>query len=450
MKKDVKRDFKIRQIEFLIQTPEYIELLKEVSSDISAKAKNAENEATIVSIFELELFSLIKETFGLKYYPEKEQGVNTERHTSKGRIDSKIGALVIEFKHTSKLKTLQQKAKASDQLIEYLKGLNQNHNLDYLGIVTDGTQCKIINIDHGVINQSSFEVLSVKHIDKIIKNIVLLEKVALTPENLVKDFCDSETSLSKRLTICLYETLKHNSTDRSLMLFNEWKELFRLAHDDISKQKVIEERKESLEEVIGNRLNNNEEEYLTLFAIQTTYAIIVKVIAFKVISKIRFKKHLIDFNALSEAGSEALRYQMNSLEEGAIFRTLGIGNLLEGNFFAWYCSSNQWNNEIGELVQEVFKILTHYEDKAIFQSGENVQDLFRDLFTKIMPDKVRHSLGEFYTPPWLADNLIRESIKLNEQNKNWTALDPCAGSGTFVTILIKYILVETGLLGLRG
>ena len=56
MKKDVNRDFKIKQIELLIQTSEYIELLKEVSSNISIEAKNAENEATIVSIFEIELF----------------------------------------------------------------------------------------------------------------------------------------------------------------------------------------------------------------------------------------------------------------------------------------------------------------------------------------------------------------------------------------------------------
>ena len=227
------------------------------------------------------------------------------------------------------------------------------------------------------------------------------------------------------------------------MLFNEWKELFRLAHDDNSKQSAIEDRKKSLEEVIGEELKNNEDEYLALYAIQTTYAIIVKVIAYKVISKIRFNKSLIDFNKLSETDFDTLRHQMNSLEEGAIFRSLGIGNLLEGDFFAWYCSSNQWTNEIGSLVQEVFKILTQYEDKALFQTGENVQDLFRELFMKIIPDKVRHSLGEFYTPSWLADNLIRETINLNPIKTNWSALDPCAGSGTFVTILIKHVLIET-------
>jgi hypothetical protein len=443
MKKEIRKKLKLKQIEFVIQSAEYPTLLKEVRDDIFRESKKAENEASIVSIFELELFSFIKENLGLKYFPKKEIKINTVRHISEGRIDSKIGALIIEFKHTSKLKTEEHKAKASTQLIGYLNGLSQKHNLDYIGVVTDGTQCKIINIDNGIINEGGFEKLSPKHIDRIIKNIVLLEKVALTPENLVKDFCESETSLSKRLTLCLFETLKNNATDRSLMLFDEWKELFRLAHDDNSKQKAIEERKKSLEEITGSKLLDHNQEYQVLYALQTTYAIIVKIIAFKVISKIRFKKSLIDFNKLSESDFTSLMHEMNSLEEGTIFRDLGIGNLLEGDFFAWYCSSNQWTAEIGSLVQEIFKILTEYEDKAIFQRGENVQDLFRDLFMKIIPDKVRHSLGEFYTPSWLADNLIKESIKLNNVEKNWNALDPCAGSGTFVTILIKHVLLET-------
>lgn len=443
MDNNKKNKFKIKQIESLIRTAEYSDLLEDVSNDIFTESKKAENEASIVSIFELELFSFIKDTLGLKYYPEKEKTINTERHVTKGRIDSKIGALVIEFKHTSKLKTIEHKDKASSQLIDYLNGLNKKHSLDYYGIVTDGTQCKVITIENGVINEGAFEKLSPKHIDRIIRSIVLLDKVALTPENLVKDFCESDHSLSNKLTFCLFSTLKEHPTGRSLMLFNEWKELFRLAHDDNSKQKAIEDRKKSLEDVIGEELKTNEDEYLALYAIQTTYAIIVKVIAYKVISKIRFNKSLIDFNKLSETDFDTLRHQMNSLEEGAIFRSLGIGNLLEGDFFAWYCSSNQWTNEIGSLVQEVFKILTQYEDKALFQTGENVQDLFRELFMKIIPDKVRHSLGEFYTPSWLADNLIRETINLNPIKTNWSALDPCAGSGTFVTILIKHVLIET-------
>jgi hypothetical protein len=86
MDKTKKNKFKLKQIESLIRTTEYAELLAEVSNDIYTESKKAENEASIVSIFELELFSFIKETLGLKYYPEKEKTINTERHISKGRI----------------------------------------------------------------------------------------------------------------------------------------------------------------------------------------------------------------------------------------------------------------------------------------------------------------------------------------------------------------------------
>ncbi len=443
MSKKYRNKLKLKQIEYIINTDEYKAELKSVSADINNASKSAENEASIVSIFELELFSFIKDILGLKYYPEKEKAVNTERHISKGRIDSKIGALVIEFKHTSKLKSSKDKDKASSQLKDYLLGLDKKNKNDYFGVVTDGTQCKFIILESGVLNEGSFDIINVSHLDKIIRNIVLLEKVALTPENLVKDFCEDKDSLSKRLTICLYSTLKNKPTGRSLMLFNEWKELFRLAHDDKSKQKAIEERRLSLEKIVSNKIKGNEDEYLALYALQTTYAIIVKIIAFKVISKIRFNKSLIDFNKLSVSDFDTLRIQMNSLEEGAIFRSLGIGNLLEGDFFAWYSTDLQWDSNIGVLIQEIFKVLTNYEDKAIFESGENVNDLFKDLFMRIIPDKVRHSLGEFYTPPWLADKLISESINGLDKKDSWTAIDPCSGSGTFLTVLIKKVLEDT-------
>ena len=50
-----------------------------------------------------------------------------------------------------------------------------------------------------------------------------------------------------------------------------------------------------------------------------------------------------------------------------------------------------------------------------------------------------HSLGEFYTPLWLADHVIDEAEKLTESD-NLVSLDPCCGSGTFITILIKKII----------
>lgn len=433
---------KERQAKFLLGTPEYAAALKAVCKSITEQAQCANSEATVVSAFEIELYSLINDFFNLKFFPQKEVSVNTQVHVSKGRIDSKIGALILEFKQPSALHTEEEKNSASSQLEDYLKGLFDLSKQDYLGAVTDGQQIKFIYLDNGFLTSTAFEKLSPSHLDKIVRCVLSLEKVALTPANLVRDFCEGTPSFAQRLSRRLYKMLSAGATDRSEMLFNEWKELFRLAHDDKSKQAAIQERRKALEEVIGESFDSDIElEYKALYSIQTTYAIIIKIIAFKVITNIHFKTNIVNFNSLADADSEALRHQMLSLEDGAIFRSLGIGNLLEGDFFSWYCTSGQWNNDLYHLIKEIFSTLSKYEDKGIFESSEKVQDLFRDLFMRIIPDKVRHSLGEYYTPSWLADNLVQSVLRDNPREK-WTALDPCSGSGTFVTTLIRYVLNE--------
>ena len=432
-----------KQIEFVLKSEEYKEMLNEVCFNIVNYCKTATNESSVVSVFERELYGFIEKTLKIKRNPEKEKPVNTVRHELKGKIDSQIGTLIIEFKQPSSFSTLIQKKAATQQLIEYMNGLYKENGLDYMGFVTDGVECQVLDMEAGHVTHGSYEKLSFYHLDLLVKNIILLGKTALTPENLVKSFCDvNEYNLSHQLTLELYKTLKLKSTGKTKMLFREWKELFRLAHDDKSKQKAIEERKKALADVIGEDFQEQNDEYLSLYALQTTYAIIVKIIAYKVISKVKFNHSLIDFNVLASADSNALRHQMYELEEGAVFRDIGIGNLLEGDFFAWYSAKEQWNDNIGILVQKIFKLLTPYEDKSIFNKVEKVSDLFKDLYMHIIPDKVRHSLGEFYTPPWLADNLIDSALK-QINNKEWKGLDPCSGSGTFITVLIRKVLEET-------
>ena len=108
------------------------------------------------------------------------------------------------------------------------------------------------------------------------------------------------------------------------MLFYEWKELFNLAHDDTSKQQAIIDRKKSLEKLLGVELTDTEDEYLALFALQTAYAIVIKVIAYKLISQIRFDESLISFDRTMQMESEQLRVQFSRLENGAIFREYGL------------------------------------------------------------------------------------------------------------------------------
>ena len=60
----------------------------------------------------------------------------------------------------------------------------------------------------------------------------------------------------------------------------------------------------------------------------------------------------------------------------------------------------------------------------------------------MMPAEVRHSLGEYYTKQWLAHHVVKEAIELCGVSK-WKGVDPCCGSGTFVTAMIGQVLYET-------
>lgn len=435
----------------LFDTSEFKEFLnlsaKKIISDTKGKGIN---EATIASIFEIKLSEIIREKFGLDFTPTKEEPISGLRHVATGkrdatgRIDSRIGALVIEYKHSSRLSTQKLQKEAVNQLVNYLRSLNEQNAHSYIGFVTDGLKATFITLgDQGQIkNEAVFEPLNERHLERILKTIILLNRSAFTPENLVNDFCRPiGNSLAEQLTGVFIRALETGITARSQMLFDEWKELFRLAHDDSSKQHPIKERRDALAAIVGKTIRDNESEYRTLYALQTTYAIIIKIIAYRFIELIRFNAKFVSFSELAIADSGKLRSQMYLLEEGAVFRAMGIGNLLEGDFFAWYCTEHQWNDEMASLVRQIFSILKDYEDAKLFSEYQEIRDLFKDLYVQVMPDKVRHSLGEYYTPEWLADDVISRALD-EIKTKQWSALDPCSGSGTFVTALIKRVVTS--------
>lgn len=440
---DTSAKLKEKVTEFRLNQPEYKALVKDLAKKIRIQAKAAPNEATIASHFEILLYAFLKEQFDIKFLPEKEVCTDALRHTAKGRMDSRLSALIIEYKHINKLKKLIEQDNATKQITDYMNSEHSKTKHEVVGLITDGNKAKFVAIDDaGVLVQDSFEELSGTHIDRLIRSIVLLEKTALTPENLVKDFCGDD-GVVKELAISLYDALKNHTTERTKMLFNEWKALFKLAHDDVSKQKVIQERREALATALDISIipNDNETEYMALYSIQTAYAIIVKNIAYKVISAIRSQNSIIRFSKLAQSDSSTIRTHLYRLEDGAVFREMGFGNLLEGDFFAWYCTDNQWSKNIASCVQKVFSVLTRYEDLKMLGGDAKIQDLCKDLYMHAIPDKVRYSLGEFYTPPWLADNLVSRAIELSGKSV-WKGLDPCCGSGTFITTLIRRALDE--------
>jgi len=427
---------KHRLISVALSSPEFKEELELACQEIASEAKRAENEASVEGAFERVLYSVLL-PIGIRFHPEKEVLLESRRHTGKGRMDSRIGAVVIEYKHRSKLKTATQISAAQQQIEEYIRSLSRDIENEVVGFLTDGLHLLEMRSSSGEIaSRSGKRKMSARSLLLVVRSIVALETSALTSQNLIRDFCAGPNGgVLYELARILNETLCERPTDKTGMLRSEWEELFRLAHEDRSQQRRIQERREALAQVVGVSLCNAASEYRALFALHTAYAIVLKLLACRILSDVRFGSALYDYKSLIGTQSEVLRAFCWSLEEGEVFRQLGFLNLLEGDFFSWYCDKKQWSGELANALQNIIEILSRYEDVSnIFRSADAI-DLFRELYEAAVPHVVRASFGEFYTPFWLAQHVLRSS----RPTGRWTALDPCCGSGTFVIAAISEI-----------
>ena len=427
----------------IINSTDYKIAIASMSDRISNKSQVAPNEATVESYFEQELFSFFREKFGtlgFDYNPIKEK--NAARHTLRGRADSALSSLIIEFKQPSTLSSKKDKDSAIEQIGEYMKSLYDGEQRVLYGFITDGTKGCFVEYGDDKFEADKYYNLDGIMLDKLIRCIIQVELVALNANNLVSMICNppENNGIAFKLAKTLYKTIEISIHPKSQMLYDEWRQLFNLAHDDVSKQQAIIDRRKSLEDIFRKDFSENDEEYKALFCIQTAYAIIVKLIAFKVISWIKYNKELLNFYDLTNYDSHPLRKLLEDLENGAIFKDYGINNLLEGDFFSWYTNAEQWNNEIANDIKQLSIVLSRFSDTPSLKSSKGCQDFFKALYQTMMPPAVRHSLGEYYTKKWLAKNTIMEIYP--QLPNNWKALDPCCGSGTFITVLIELVLKE--------
>jgi hypothetical protein len=415
---------------------EFKDELGVAAGEIIQEANIASNEATVEGVFERILYAAFRE-IGIKFHPEKEVIVDSIRHTGTGRVDSRIGAVVIEYKHRSKLKSQTLISEAQKQLKGYVSSLSSKLHNEVVGFLTDGLLLYEIRAFNGDITSTSGKLkISDRTLLTLARSIVSLDQAALTAQNLIRDFCGNFYEgvlfdLARILNSILYK----RSTPKTRMLKSEWEGLFRLAHQDKSQQKRIEERRLILSRIFKAPLNDSSAEYHALFALHTAYAIVLKFLAYRVVSDLRFGVPLQDYKSLIGSENQVLRSFCSALEDGEIFKQLGILNLLEGDFFSWYADRNQWNTELTNSIQQVVEILARYEDVSSIFSSVDAIDLFRDLYEATVPRVVRASFGELYTPLWLAEHVLYSSGLGN----NWRALDPCCGSGTFIIAAISQI-----------
>ena len=432
-----------------INSGEFQSDVEEALTEVLKAAKNAENERQTANAFESALYYLIRSKTGMKVDFKSETAIDNivhrfgtlvDRKSGHGRLDAVINNLVIEYKHFKKLNSEEQYTLACNQVRDYLIALKQNTGIKCSAILTDGLRISYFNFSNDTVVFSALSNLEKSDIATIVKAIVANETKKFVPKNIIKDFGISHmvSSETKSLACEFYSILKNKATDKTSMLYQEWLSLLHLSADDNGKGNDIEKRRRDLSLIFSDNIDNVELEYKALYALQTTYAIIVKLIACKVVDKLDFNANARSFYDLSSITSKEMQAFFEKVEDGYSYRNSNVSNFLEGDFFSWYSDKGQWNNEIYSNICKIVKLINEYSSFSFNVVYEPV-DVFKDLYMGIIPKSVRHSMGEYFTPEWLADCVVSEGLsRIN--NPEWKAIDPCCGSGIFVIALIKKIV----------
>jgi hypothetical protein len=251
-----------------------------------------------------------------------------------------------------------------------------------------------------------------------------------SPEYLADDF-GSEAKLAQEGIHALYDAIVATDNPKANVFLSQWKILFgEVCGYDVDHPS---DRIRKLAEFYGVAIEGLKPAEL-LFAVHTYYALFMKLLASEIVAF--FHKLPTPLQKMMQAGtSNKLKQEMEDLEAGSIFRHLNITNFLEGDLFAWYTAV--WLEPIEKLVRGMVAKLDNYNPGTLSEEPASSRDLLKKLYQQLFPKSVRHDLGEYYTPDWLAEHVLNELGYQGDPDKR--ILDPACGSGTFLVMAINRI-----------
>jgi hypothetical protein len=121
---------------------------------------------------------------------------------------------------------------------------------------------------------------------------------------------------------------------------------------------------------------------------------------------------------------------VGAILSGDFFRSKKLQNLVEDDFFSWIASPIVADTLL-PVWQRVLGQLLYYDFAQIAE-----QDVLKGLYQELIDPKDRHDLGEYYTPDWLCEALVREMVSPDSMER---VLDPTCGSGSFLRAAISHI-----------
>lgn len=407
--------------------------MAEDSTGFYAKAKAAiercENKRE--AKLEIEFEHVLKSYFEWLDFPQIEGQYEAKAGNifvvTKKRQDATYGKVIIEYESVGKLSSHAGKEHALSQIKDdYLGIYRSNERQKYVGIVFDGKTIIFVrwvvdkwDEDEREFDNQSFEML--------VNYLVGLFKASFSELPTLFGFNNAKTREALKT---LYQKT-FNNDPRAKMLFDEWHFRFKSIYGNSFNKKKIKGHFKDFAKEIGIQ---EVEEGRLIFAIHTYYAFIVKIVASEV-SKNLFNVAKAQTHMKMLIESERLERELKEIEDGKFFRDIGIDNFIEGTFLSWYL--DVWDKDIETIMKDIIRRLDWFDFAEFITNPEYVVDYLKNFYEKVFPKHLRHDLGEFYTPDWLAKYVVNLSGFDGDIEKR--VLDPACGSGTFLVAIINKV-----------
>lgn len=238
----------------------------------------------------------------------------------------------------------------------------------------------------------------------------------------LQDEDSSLSRLSKEMICDFYEKLPLNPYK------DLWKKEFIFLYGDIennvSSNKKI--KPEELATIYSIDTNGKDIDLFDLFySIQTFFSLFIRFVAYKLVSNVKGETEQV----------QNVKPLLLSILSGTYFEALGIKNYCYQDWFCWIAEDS--DDKLEMAVSHLLNELNQYDTITEWVELSKI-DHMKQMYETIIPRELRHALGEFYTPDWLADFSIEKVTKLSEGNGK-KYLDPTCGSGTFLFKAIQQL-----------
>ncbi|MGW3363676.1 N-6 DNA methylase [Streptosporangium canum] len=297
------------------------------------------------------------------------------------RIDVEVGFTVIEVKKD--LRSVTVLKAAEKQLAGYVRTRSEQTGQRYVGILTDGTVWRAYHLrDDELAEATRFEVKpsrpDLTSLLAWLEGVLATRKgVRPTPAEIVARLGANSASyaLDRAVLGALYA--EHRDTPTVQLKRELWSKLLRSA--------------------LGTQFTDEDE----LFLEHTLLVNSAEVIA-----------HLV-------LGLDVTDMQPATLLGGQRFDLAQIYGVVEADFFDWVLEVPGGDSFVRTMARRL----------ARFDWANVEHDVLKVLYESVIGTETRKRLGEYYTPDWLADQVIADAVT---DPLNQRVLDPSCGSGTFL------------------